>query len=449
MPGRLLCLISALLAIACSTRADAQALNEIQMLTPESRSGGDRFGHTVASNDRFIAVSAPGQPLGNAVYIFDAATGDQTYKLEAADSVPGEFFGMSLSMNQTQLAVINSVLQGPDRVLSSVDIVDLQTGERASRFQLDNIMVSSWVGFIALSNSVLAIGAPWDSDAGEYSGAVYLYDTMTGELVRKIYPTDPREFGLERFGSRLDVHEDTLAVFAAGGSGAELNPVVNLIDINTGDALYVIASDDDPFSTFAPETCAFNNEYVAMGSHEDRTIRLYDRTTGSLVAQLQTEDGYVDSGFPGTDSFGYEIKMDDDYMLVSAQTDSLNGHWAGAAYLFDLSTGSQLAKLLPTESTYGGEFGFSISLSNGRIGIGEPYNRDQGRDTGAAYLFDASSAHRCSPDFDDNGQLNITDINLFIGHYSAGHPSADFDVDGLFNFYDVSEFIHEFTTGCP
>lgn len=448
------CLISTLLTILCSTQVAGQALNEYQRLVPETLFEGDRFGHSIASNGDYIAVSAPNQVRGDGglgvVYIFNAQTGNQVRTIEPIDPQEGEYFARTLSMSDTQIAIENHTIHGSSPTLSSVSIFDLSTGTRFIKIPTDDIVVTAWNGYMALFGDRLAIGSPNDSDFGKLSGAVYLYDAITGALLHKLYQSDPHHIGYGSFGWSLAVHEGVLAISAPGGRRDDLfSTVVYLFDISTGNEIASIPPSNDGYTRSFAQAVAINGQYVAMGSSEDRTVWLYDRVTGELVTEIQTEDGHDDTAPQDTDLFGISIAMDDNFLLVSAITDSLNGTWAGAAYVFSLLTRSQIAKFVLSEGTYGGNFGDPLSLNDGQVIIGERWNRDLGRNTGAAYLYDINSAHLCSPDFDDNGLLNTTDIELFINHYTNNDPSADFDVDGIFNFYDISEFIHEFTTGCP
>ncbi|MEN0111641.1 MAG: FG-GAP repeat protein, partial [Planctomycetota bacterium] len=58
------------------------------------------------------------------------------------------------------------------------------------------------------------------------------------------------------------------------------------------------------------------------------------------------------------------------------------------AYLFDVATGQQLAKLTADDAALFDEFGFSVALDGGVALVGAPGDNS---DTGAAYLFDISA----------------------------------------------------------
>ena len=446
------CLISTLLVILCSTQANTQVLHEYQRLAPDAIAEYDSFGFAIASNDDYIAISGPGVDRDDGgfgvVYIFDAITGDQIHTIEPVDAQQEENFGRTLSISDNQIAVGTMVFQGSDRVLNSVSIYDLQTGKQLIKIPLDGFQQRDFTrSMIALSGDILAIGSPFDSDVGDYSGAAYLYDANTGEQLQKLYPSDPAIFGY--FGLVLTIHGDALAILSPNGRGHDRSSVVYLFDITTGDEMSIVPPSSEAHSRNTAQAIAMNDQYIAMSSLYDRKVWLFDRATGMQTAELETQDGQDGSDDVNLDVFGYSIAIDEDLLLVSAPVDAQNGSSAGAAYVFDLLTHSQVAKLLPRDGTRNQQFGHPLILSNSKAIVAETFNDDFGRRSGAVYQFDTTSIHRCSPDFDDNGLLNTTDIQLFIKQYTSNDPSADFDVDGLFNFYDISEFIHEFTTGCP
>jgi hypothetical protein len=82
--------------------------------------------------------------------------------------------------------------------------------------------------------------------------------------------------------------------------------------------------------------------------------------------------------------------------LIGAHLDRDGDQFVGAAYLFDVNTGEQLAKFRSgdgPELTSG--FGFSAALSGRTAVIGSPFaDSAAGFATGAAYVFDVSDPRR-------------------------------------------------------
>ena len=94
------------------------------------------------------------------------------------------------------------------------------------------------------------------------------------------------------------------------------------------------------------------------------------------------------------DEFGHSVSIDNGVAAIGAPFDDDNGANSGAAYLFDVSTGEQIVKLLPLDDVAGAEFGFSIAINNGIVAVGARADDENGTNAGAAYLFDASTGNQ-------------------------------------------------------
>ena len=74
-----------------------------------------------------------------------------------------------------------------------------------------------------------------------------------------------------------------------------------------------------------------------------------------------------------------------------------------AAYIFDVSTGLQIAKLLPNDGAADDRFGVSVGI-HGNTAIVGAYQEDQnGNNAGAAYLFDVTSGKQLTKLLADDG----------------------------------------------
>jgi hypothetical protein len=77
--------------------------------------------------------------------------------------------------------------------------------------------------------------------------------------------------------------------------------------------------------------------------------------------------------------------------IIGARNDPTNGYGSGAAYLFDLVTGQELTKLLPTDGASHDKFGWSVAIQGDLAVVGAPFNQDLGLFTGSIYLFDTDT----------------------------------------------------------
>ena len=94
---------------------------------------------------------------------------------------------------------------------------------------------------------------------------------------------------------------------------------------------------------------------------------------------------------PWADQFGISVAIDGNTAIIGAYGDDDNGGDSGSAYLFDIISGSQLAKLTSNDAEMDDQFGSSVSISGNRAIIGAFRNDDTYNSVGAAFLFDATS----------------------------------------------------------
>ncbi|MBO6514140.1 MAG: FG-GAP repeat protein [Phycisphaerales bacterium] len=163
---------------------------------------------------------------------------------------------------------------------------------------------------------------------------------------------------------------------------------------------------------------------IAVGARNDDdngvnsgSAYLIDASTGSQIAKLLPSDGAAG------DQFGYSIAIQNGVVVVGSPGDVHNGVASGSAYLFDATTGVQLGKLVPNDPEAGDEFGNSIAIDNGIVAVGAWRADDLGDGSGAAYLFDASNGNQLEkllPDEGNNFQTFGVSIAIDDGIVAVG-----------------------------
>ena len=112
---------------------------------------------------------------------------------------------------------------------------------------------------------------------------------------------------------------------------------------------------------------------------------LFDTTTGNQLFKLTAGDG------AGGDSFGWSVASSGTTAIVGARLDDDDGASSGSAYLFDETTGAQLAKLTAADAAAGDNFGLSVGISGNTAIVGANLSDDDGTSSGSAYLFDVTT----------------------------------------------------------
>ena len=105
---------------------------------------------------------------------------------------------------------------------------------------------------------------------------------------------------------------------------------------------------------------------------------MFDTTTGRQLFKLLPDDGAA------FDEFGISVAINGEVAIVGARFDDANGSFSGSAYLFDTTTGRQIAKLLPNDGAASDYFGYSVAISGPTAIVGAFRVDDNGSSSGSA-----------------------------------------------------------------
>lgn len=301
----------------------------------------DNFGAEIVSFGNNVLIGAPSENTANAiagaVYLFDTTTGELLQTFTNPTSSPGDRFGISMAV------------QG---------------------------------------NSVL-IGARWDNTSGADSGVAYLFDGVTGELLQTLRSPSPNPS--DAFGSSVTFIGNNLLIGASGvSSGNQIGSGAAYLFDRAGNLLQTFLN-PEPFGLdgFGFETAAVgNNALIAApfdddesGSNSGRAY-LFDPVTGEL---LQT----FNNPHPNpNDTFGISLAPIGSNVLVGAYGVDT---YSGAAYLVNGSTGELLQSFSNPDPAISDLFGTSVAAIADNFLIGAPGNDEGATNAGAAYLFDGTT----------------------------------------------------------
>ena len=98
---------------------------------------------------------------------------------------------------------------------------------------------------------------------------------------------------------------------------------------------------------------------------------------GDQLFKLLAGDGAL------VDYFGTAVGISGTTTVVGAWHDDDNGSNSGSAYLFDTTTGHQIAKLLPEGGAANDWFGVSVAISGNTVIVGAYKNDDNGTNSGS------------------------------------------------------------------
>ncbi len=442
------------LSVPLAAPAPGQFLSQDLKLFPDDGAGDDQFGNSIAIADGVVAVGAHrdddnGSDSGSA-YLFDASTGAQLAKLLPDDGAADDQFGIFIAIGGGVVAVGARFDDDNGSDSGSVYLFNASTGAQIAKLLPDDGAADDGFGVsVAIAGGLVAVGASGDDANGLISGSAYLFNASTGAQTAKLLPDDGAAG--ELFGSSIAIADGIVAVgaFRDDDNGPNSGSAY-LFDASTGVQIAKLLPDDGAAGELFGTSIAIAGGLVAVGASGDDTngpssgsAYLFNVSTGAQIAKLLPDDGAAN------DFFGTSIAIADGIVAVGALLHSDSVPLSGSAYLFDTSTGAQLAEILPDDGAAVDAFGQSITMSAGVVAVGAPFDDDNGSASGSAYLF---ITNPCSPAdlAEPFGSLNFSDVAAFLIAFDAMDPAADLSPPvGAFDISDVVAFLAAFDAGCP
>ena len=303
-------------------------------------------------------------------------------------------FGVSVAVSDSILAV--GAYGDDDKGLNSgaVYIYDITDGKLKTKITASDGAASDNFGHsLALSENILVVGSPLDDDKGINSGAVYYYDLAKGNAEKKITASDG--VSGDSFGYSVALSGTTLAVgaFRDGDKGPGSGSVY-LYDLAKASAETKITASDGAASALFAYSVALSGNILAVGAIEDNgkkessgSVYLYDLAKGNAETKIIATDG------ARGDYFGYSLALSGSFLAVGAWEDDDKGSNSGSVYVYDLNKGNKETKITAFDGSAYDNFGQSLALSGTMLAVGAFEDRDKGVDSGSVYLFDLAKAN--------------------------------------------------------
>jgi len=348
----------------------------VRTILEPTPAANDLFGVSLAPVGDNLLVGAFGtNDFAGAAYLFDGATGELLKRFQDPRPLPNNAFGCSVA------PMGSNVIIGGNNANNSAGVaylLDGTTGTMLKTFQEPTPVVGDRFGasVASVGNNIL-VGA-WG--ANNASGAAYLFDGTTGSVLRSFQQPSP--VANARFGLTVAAVGNNVLVAAPPAYSPSSPPgAVYLYDGTTGDLLRTFqsptATAGDCFGT-SVATVGNNILVGAMGANNlEGAAYLFDGTTGALLRTFDNPNPIANF-----DWFGNSVAAVGSDVLVGAS----GAEWAaGAAYLFDGTTGALLASFQEPLPTGGDNFGFAVAAVGGNVAISAARANES---AGAVYLFE-------------------------------------------------------------
>ncbi len=420
--------------------ASAQAITESEKLVAADGEEGDIFGEAVATDGDVVVVGTSADDFSaGAVYVFDASTGVQLHRLTADPRAQGDQFGQSVAI-EGETILIGAFLDDDN---GAAYVFDASTGQQVRRLiAADGVDGDSFGYAVDLSGDLAVVGAYGDEVAGVDSGSAYVFDLTTGQELAKLVPDDGADF--DQFGRAVAISGQTVVVgareHAAGGDDAG---AAYLFDATTGVQIAKLMPADLSENDSFGRSVDIEGGQVLVGAPGDDVQGLdavgsayvFDASSGQQVLQFSHDD--LGEG----DQFGFAVSISDGRGLIGRELEGSVFSRSGSAYVVDLQTGDQLVKLVASDDSEDKGFGRSVALSGGTAVVGAPWDNSACPglhvcQSGAVYLFRDTAGPAVAVDF--------TPLPVSVGEPGTLTATAD---DTSSGGSDVATVEHRFDGG--
>lgn len=285
-----------------------------------------------------------------------------------------------------------SMLVAPGTAISQTTV-----GESAKLVAPDGEADDNFGFAVALDGGFATISSPLDDDAAANAGAIYTFDVATGSFVGKAFADDtPANRSGAGFGASLAATGGRLVAGASRSSADGLRSGTSYLLDAAGNTLAPLTPFSlDPRFDSAGSVNGFSvgisSQYIVVGAPGDAELApgggsayFYQNTpTPTLVGKILPSDPRFAS------NFGRAVAVSDTFAVVGAPFDDTRGSDAGAIYVFDPASGTQLNKITPIETSGGDFFGNTLAVDGELVAVGAPLTTEAGvAQAGAVYLVD-------------------------------------------------------------
>jgi|GEM_PF-625762 len=174
---------------------DFSSLQQLQKLVPDDGAPNDHFGRSSAIDGGLCLVGAPGDDdnggASGSAYVFDVATGVQLRKLLPDDGESSSLFGTSVAL-EGDYAVVGAHFDDAQATNSgSVYVFQASTGKQLYKLDSESNAIDHFFGYdVAVDGGVLVVGMYGSDALGNEAGEAFLYELSSGALLAELQASD-------------------------------------------------------------------------------------------------------------------------------------------------------------------------------------------------------------------------------------------------------------------
>lgn len=335
-------------------------------LVNPSPSVGDRFGFSLqVSGDKALVGASSSDHVGlnnGEAYLYDAKTGDLLHTLlNPSPSASSDGFGSAVSMDGSLIAIAN-------RISSSgrVELFNANTGLHSLTI-LGPDPNAEFGRSVVVQGDKILIGASGYDGGGSNIGRAYLYQYDSVNNIAILLQTfdNPAAANGEQFGLRVAMDGNLVAIAAPFDSaGLTFSGTVYLFNSINGNLLRVIDNPTPGVGDLFGEAIAIDGDRLLVGAFADSNLGIsagqtyvFDTNTGALISSL---------GSPNiSDFYGDSIALDGNDHVISVPGDDTDGLNRGRVFVYHFESGSVIGSLSTVDANSSDTFTYSLTNSAG------------------------------------------------------------------------------------
>lgn len=404
-------------------------------------SSNDGFGFALATFGSQLLVGSVGEAVSGiskagVVYRLDVANGNVLATIPNPTPDANDFFGRWIDANDQRI-VVGTYLDD-DAGFAEAGAAysfDALTGALVHTFYDPNPGADERFGTrVALVGDDVLVGSYKDNTLGPLRGAAYLYSGLTGQLVRTLY--DPTPANGDRFGYFVDSFRGNPIVSAYRDSelGAEVGAVF-IFDRVSGDLVRKINNPVPINGALFGYSLDVDRHLVAVGARDASFLSgnayVFDGLTGERLFRVLDPFGkpYAE--------FGASLLIVDDTVVVGSPGADEE---AGEVLIFDGPTGRLMKRIYDPTPNPGERFGSRLARIGDEIFVSSPNDLNEaGLAVGSVHVFEAALP-RLPGDADRDGSVGAGDYTAWAAQFGRTRSwlSADFNADGTVGSADYA-----------
>jgi hypothetical protein len=420
--------------------ANPAPLTPNQVLRDSSRqSVSDAFGTSVAISGTRMVV---GTRYAGGVAVYDLAGTAPTApvaKIFNPGPATSIFFGQSVAVSGTLVAVGSPYavdgagLSAPGTVYL-FDLAGTTPGTPVLTLQRPGATGDDYFGgAVAMSGTLLLVGAYSEDTGGVNAGSAYVYDLASATPAVPMFTLhNPNPSFFKEFGSSVSISGTRLVVGASYDTSAVARGSAYVYDLASATPTVPVASLGSPSASTSDHfgyAVAIDGTRVAVGAFAFGIVYVYD-VAGSdpLRPALTLFDPHTGNG-----QFGYAVALSGDRLAVGARADNTGATQAGCVHVYDLAGStptSPIATLNNPSPDLQDQFGSAVAIAGTTVAAGAPFDSAVAYRKGYAYVFTPAN-----DDFDGNGLLDLWEYAHF-GNATGHSATGDNEQDGVINLLE-------------